>query len=351
MLGSESGGVLVRLLPPDEREDDDADDAEMDLLGRASPPWNRTCFFPRFLPNFWVKDHTHIYLIGNPMVWWLGSLAVFGYIAVRGFLVLWAKRGYRDVPQCRHRGSICCNRSDRPRPPARAPDRPYSTISLAPTPQPSAAAVAPTVLRGQNQLQHSAAKARPTTPRSSLWTWTRTGSWNTCLRLALRFVVDSCASSSSVSSSSGSGPATPDDADALMPKLLAAFNSASAKKRKTSVTLDLDEAHVVVDKCPKYQRKSWCPTEHRKSLLNPTLLLLLRSHPPTTLYLHLNPVRRPPVRQEDPKSWYPKLAVKITLVEVLLSVMFSKHLIEYTMSTFKESKIDILTPLSLHSSQ
>ncbi|KAJ7822806.1 hypothetical protein B0H14DRAFT_3875402 [Mycena olivaceomarginata] len=339
MLGSESGGVLgVRL---------------------------------RRGINFWVKDHTHIYLIGNPMVWWLGSLAVFGYIAVRGFLVLRAKRGYRDVPQCRHRGSICCNRSDRPRPPARAPDRPYSTISLAPTPQPSAAAVAPTVLRGQNQLQHSAAKARPTTPRSSLWTWTRTGSWNTCLRLALRFVVDSCASSSSVSSSSGSGPATPDDADALMPKLLAAFNSASAKKRKTSVTLDLDEARVVVDKCPKYQRKSWvraagasyaklslstpfniciyasglCPTEHRKSLLNPTLLLLLRSHPPTTLYLHLNPVRRPPVRQEDPKSWYPKLAVKITLVEALLSVMFSKHLIEYTMSTFKESKIDILTPL------
>ncbi|KAJ7886184.1 glycosyltransferase family 39 protein [Mycena olivaceomarginata] len=36
--------------------------------------------------NFWVKDHTQIYLIGNPMVWWLSSLAVFGYIA----------RGYRD---------------------------------------------------------------------------------------------------------------------------------------------------------------------------------------------------------------------------------------------------------------
>ncbi|KAJ7367532.1 glycosyltransferase family 39 protein [Mycena albidolilacea] len=46
--------------------------------------------------NFWVKDHTQIYLIGNPMVWWLSSLAVFGYIAVRGFLVLRAKRGYRD---------------------------------------------------------------------------------------------------------------------------------------------------------------------------------------------------------------------------------------------------------------
>jgi len=45
--------------------------------------------------------------------------------------------------------------------------------------------------------------------------------------------------------------------------------------------------------------------------------------------------------------WYPELAgkVKITLVEALPSVlpMFSKQLIEYTESTFKESKIEILT--------
>lgn len=34
------------------------------------------------------------------MVWWLSSLAVFGYIAVRGFLVLRAKRGYRDFDNC-----------------------------------------------------------------------------------------------------------------------------------------------------------------------------------------------------------------------------------------------------------
>ncbi|KAJ7254631.1 pyridine nucleotide-disulfide oxidoreductase-domain-containing protein [Mycena haematopus] len=51
--------------------------------------------------------------------------------------------------------------------------------------------------------------------------------------------------------------------------------------------------------------------------------------------------------EEDLKSWYPELAdkIKITLVEALPSVlpMFSKRLIEYTMSTFKESKIDILT--------
>ncbi|KAK7050462.1 mitochondrial external NADH dehydrogenase [Favolaschia claudopus] len=51
--------------------------------------------------------------------------------------------------------------------------------------------------------------------------------------------------------------------------------------------------------------------------------------------------------EEDLKSWYPELAdkIKITLVEALPSVlpMFSRRLIEYTVSTFKESKIDILT--------
>ncbi|KAF8664134.1 hypothetical protein AX16_000824 [Volvariella volvacea WC 439] len=51
--------------------------------------------------------------------------------------------------------------------------------------------------------------------------------------------------------------------------------------------------------------------------------------------------------EDDLKSWYPELAgrIKITLVEALPSVlpMFSKQLIEYTESTFKESKIDILT--------
>ncbi|KAF9004592.1 hypothetical protein BDQ17DRAFT_1354300 [Cyathus striatus] len=51
--------------------------------------------------------------------------------------------------------------------------------------------------------------------------------------------------------------------------------------------------------------------------------------------------------EDDLRSWYPELAsrVKITLVEALPSVlpMFSKQLIDYTESTFKESKIDILT--------
>ncbi|OBZ77511.1 External alternative NADH-ubiquinone oxidoreductase, mitochondrial [Grifola frondosa] len=51
--------------------------------------------------------------------------------------------------------------------------------------------------------------------------------------------------------------------------------------------------------------------------------------------------------EEDLKSWFPELAnsVHITLVEALPSVLpsFSKQLIDYTESTFKAAKIDILT--------
>ncbi|KAI0275857.1 FAD/NAD-P-binding domain-containing protein [Russula aff. rugulosa BPL654] len=51
--------------------------------------------------------------------------------------------------------------------------------------------------------------------------------------------------------------------------------------------------------------------------------------------------------EDDLRFWYPELAnkIKITLIEALPSVlpMFSRELIDYTMSTFKESKIDILT--------
>ncbi|EIW75954.1 NADH dehydrogenase [Coniophora puteana RWD-64-598 SS2] len=51
--------------------------------------------------------------------------------------------------------------------------------------------------------------------------------------------------------------------------------------------------------------------------------------------------------EEDLRSWYPELAprIRITLVEALPSVlpMFSKELIQYTESTFRESKIDVLT--------
>ncbi|KAI0786533.1 glycosyltransferase family 39 protein [Abortiporus biennis] len=46
--------------------------------------------------NFWVKDHRQIYLLGNPIIWWLSTTAVALYILVRGFLILRAKRGYKD---------------------------------------------------------------------------------------------------------------------------------------------------------------------------------------------------------------------------------------------------------------
>ncbi|KAG2014255.1 mannosyltransferase 1 [Coprinopsis cinerea AmutBmut pab1-1] len=46
--------------------------------------------------NFWVKDHRQIYLIGNPFVWYLSTFAVAAYAVVRGFMILRAKRGYKD---------------------------------------------------------------------------------------------------------------------------------------------------------------------------------------------------------------------------------------------------------------
>ncbi|EIN05487.1 NADH dehydrogenase [Punctularia strigosozonata HHB-11173 SS5] len=50
---------------------------------------------------------------------------------------------------------------------------------------------------------------------------------------------------------------------------------------------------------------------------------------------------------EDLRNWYPDLAprMKISLIEALPSVLptFSKQLIDYTVSTFKEANIDVLT--------
>jgi dolichyl-phosphate-mannose-protein mannosyltransferase len=37
--------------------------------------------------------------VGNPIVWWISSAAVGLYLAVRGILVLRAKRGFRDLQQ------------------------------------------------------------------------------------------------------------------------------------------------------------------------------------------------------------------------------------------------------------
>ena len=48
------------------------------------------------LQNFWVKEHRQIYLLGNPFVWWLSTLAVITYAAARGVLILRQQRGFRD---------------------------------------------------------------------------------------------------------------------------------------------------------------------------------------------------------------------------------------------------------------
>ncbi|EIN04348.1 glycosyltransferase family 39 protein [Punctularia strigosozonata HHB-11173 SS5] len=54
--------------------------------------------WPRLLRgiNFWVKDHRQIYLIGNPIIWWMSTLAVLIYASARGLLILREKRGFRD---------------------------------------------------------------------------------------------------------------------------------------------------------------------------------------------------------------------------------------------------------------
>jgi NADH:ubiquinone reductase (non-electrogenic) len=51
--------------------------------------------------------------------------------------------------------------------------------------------------------------------------------------------------------------------------------------------------------------------------------------------------------QDDLRKWYPEIAdrLRITLIEALPNVLpaFSKQLIQYTESTFKDNKIDVMT--------
>lgn len=47
--------------------------------------------------NFWVKEHRQIYLMGNPVTWWISSLSVVLYALARGFIIIRAKRGYKDL--------------------------------------------------------------------------------------------------------------------------------------------------------------------------------------------------------------------------------------------------------------
>jgi dolichyl-phosphate-mannose-protein mannosyltransferase len=50
----------------------------------------------KYSQNFWVKDNRQIYLLGNPMIWFLSTASIAAYVAVRALLILRAQRGYRD---------------------------------------------------------------------------------------------------------------------------------------------------------------------------------------------------------------------------------------------------------------
>ena len=59
-------------------------------------------YLMEYLQNFWVKDHRQIYLLGNPLIWFLSTAAIASYVAVRGLLILRAQRGYRDFENSKH---------------------------------------------------------------------------------------------------------------------------------------------------------------------------------------------------------------------------------------------------------
>ncbi len=46
--------------------------------------------------NFWGKDNRHIYLIGNPIIWWSSTLAIGVYFVFKGLSILRWQRGYKD---------------------------------------------------------------------------------------------------------------------------------------------------------------------------------------------------------------------------------------------------------------
>lgn len=63
--------------------------------------------------SFWVKDHRQIYLIGNPIIWWLSSLSILAFAGVRVLLILRAKRSYQDFTNCKsHFASSQRNHAD-----------------------------------------------------------------------------------------------------------------------------------------------------------------------------------------------------------------------------------------------
>ncbi|RUS24203.1 family 39 glycosyltransferase, partial [Jimgerdemannia flammicorona] len=46
--------------------------------------------------SFWGKDHKQVYLLGNPLVFWSSTVAIFTYMILKAFFILRQQRGYKD---------------------------------------------------------------------------------------------------------------------------------------------------------------------------------------------------------------------------------------------------------------
>ncbi|KAF7721838.1 hypothetical protein EC973_004074 [Apophysomyces ossiformis] len=46
--------------------------------------------------SFWLNDSRHIYFLGNPLVYWISTVAVFNYLILWSFFKLRSQRGYVD---------------------------------------------------------------------------------------------------------------------------------------------------------------------------------------------------------------------------------------------------------------
>lgn len=45
--------------------------------------------------NFWGKDHRHLYLLGNPLVYWASTASIGIYVLLRLTFLLLDKRGIK----------------------------------------------------------------------------------------------------------------------------------------------------------------------------------------------------------------------------------------------------------------
>ncbi|KAK2817677.1 hypothetical protein FQN49_007969, partial [Arthroderma sp. PD_2] len=46
--------------------------------------------------NFWGRNHRHVYLIGNPVIWWTSTAAIAIWVVFKGLAILRWQRGFKD---------------------------------------------------------------------------------------------------------------------------------------------------------------------------------------------------------------------------------------------------------------